>query len=184
MFPKLFKNDLSAEEIADIITYININIKNFGELQKDNYWKGRTLHYNDIQSNYHKTLMIKNIKYALSILNSDIDKSIYCEHLSIARWPIGYDLAPHADAENPVGCVPHPYPWRDFACITFLNDNFNGGILYFPKLNLEIIPQPGYSIVFPGTLEYLHGVTTITSGNRYTIASFLTYDKNKEHISI
>lgn len=185
MFPKIFKNNLTQEEIEGLTSYININLKDFGELNNNNYWSGRTLHYDTVHSLYHRSLLLKSIRYSISILKEYLtNKEIYCEHLSIARWPVGYSLEPHADAENPPGCDPHPYPWRDFACITFLNDNFKGGVLYFPKLKSEIIPQPGYSIVFPGTLEYLHGVTNITDGNRYTIASFLTYDKNKEYIRV
>ena len=55
---------------------------------------------------------------------------------------------------------------------------------YFPNQKLEIQPKAGHTVFFPGTLEYLHGVSRITKGNRYTIASFLTYDQSKTHILI
>lgn len=184
MFPKVFQNILDKNNIDKIITYINNNISDFGTLKANDYWSGRTLFYNSIKDTTVKNLILENTKFGLSILSQHTDKQLYCEHLSIARWPEGYNLEPHADAENPAGLAPHPYPWRNFAMITFLNQDFDGGILYFPNQKLEIIPQPGKSIIFPGSLQYLHGVTKILKGNRYTIASFLTYDTTKSSISL
>lgn len=184
MYPKLFQSIFSTIDIVTIINYINDNIQDFGQLSTDNYWGGRTMFFDSIKDNVIKKLIIQNVKYSIDQIKPIIDSTLYCEHLSIARWPKGYDLQPHADAENPQGCPKHPYPWRDFACITFLNNDFDGGILYFPNQNIEIIPQPGKSIIFPGSLKYLHGVTKILKGNRYTIASFLTYDTTKSSISL
>lgn len=183
-YPKLFCNILNTHNINSIIEYINNNILDFGNISPNDYWSGRTLFYNDVKDNYIKHLILDSIKFGLSELTSDLNKQLYCEHLSIARWPVGYDLQPHADAENPDNNPPHPYPWRHFAMITFLNNNFDGGILYFPNQNIEIVPQPGYTICFPGTLEYLHGVSKITQGSRYTIASFLTYNQDKASIKL
>lgn len=183
-FPKIFQNTLNETDIDTIIGYINNNITDFGTLKTDDYWSGRTLFYDAIKDDTIKNLILKNIKFGVSYLSENIENPLYCEHLSIARWPVGYDLKPHADAENPAGCSDHPYPWRHFACITFLNDNFDGGLLYFPNQKIEIKPKTGYTIIFPGTLEYLHGVTKITRGNRYTIASFLTHNADKSSINL
>jgi hypothetical protein len=37
-------------------------------------------------------------------------------------------------------------------------------------------------IFFPGTLTFLHGVRPITSGARYTLTLFWTYDKNYRNL--
>ena len=184
VFPKVFQNILDENSLNTIIDYINSNISDFGTLKKDDYWSGRTLFYDSIKDITIKNLILENTKFGLSILSQNTNKPLYCEHLSIARWPEGYDLEPHADAENPAGLAPHPYPWRNFAMVTFLNQDFDGGVLYFPNQKLEIQPKAGYTIFFPGTLEYLHGVSRITKGNRYTIASFLTYDSDKGSVII
>jgi predicted 2-oxoglutarate/Fe(II)-dependent dioxygenase YbiX len=57
----------------------------------------------------------------------------------------------------------------------YLNDDYNGGELYFPQHNLEFKP-PIYSfIMFPGGHENIHGVKEITEGTRYTMVSFWDY---------
>jgi predicted 2-oxoglutarate/Fe(II)-dependent dioxygenase YbiX len=100
---------------------------------------------------------------------------LHSDLINFARWPAGYELQPHADSENPGG-VPHPYPWRDFATVIYLNDDYEGGEIHFPNLGLELKPRPGTLVVFPGTLFFLHGVRRVTRGMRHTIASFLTFD--------
>lgn len=186
MYPYFFKNILQDIDIQNIISYINNNSDDFGELKDNDYWSGRTLYYNGLADNGIQKLILRATQYGSKILldtiSTENSKQIYCEHLSIARWPKGYELLPHADAENPPGFPKHPYPWRDFAMITFLNNNFEGGLLYFPNQKIDIVPKPGYTIIFPGTLEYLHGVTKILSGTRYTIASFWTYSPDKSSI--
>ena len=73
---------------------------------------------------------------------------------------------------------------REFKLRGILNENFEGGMLYYPNKNIEIKPKKGYSAIHLGNLEYLHGVTKITHGSRYTIASFLTYDESKKDIVV
>lgn len=182
MFPYIFQNITHIPSLEYIISYLQIDDSIFGTLDKRDYWSGRTLHYKNVSDHILRKTMIETLSRTISKINSLDKRPVYCEHLSVAKWPSGYSLEPHADAENPSGCPAHPYPWRNFAAITFLNDNFSGGILYFPNKDLRIKPNPGHTIIFPGTLEYLHGVTEILDGNRYTIASFLTYDATKSYI--
>jgi len=183
-FPFVFENISNQEDLQKIIAYLDSNNKDFGELSETDYWKGRTLFYHDIKDECIKKIMITSLSRIIDVLQQNIDSKIYCEHFSISKWPTGYDLQPHADAENPPDCPDHLYPWRDFGCVTFLNEDFDGGILYYPNKNIEIKPKAGYSAVHLGSMECLHGVTKITSGKRYTISSFLTYDESKKGVDI
>jgi predicted 2-oxoglutarate/Fe(II)-dependent dioxygenase YbiX len=65
--------------------------------------------------------------------------------------------------------------------VIYLNDDYEGGEIYFPNLSLELKPLPGTLITFPGTLRYLHGVRRVTGGMRHTIASFITFDESKRY---
>jgi len=107
-----------------------------------------------------------------------ISNAIYSDTLQLTRWEIGHNQRPHADGEEPDGS-PNMFPWRAFASIIYLNDDFDGGQIYFPKLQLEPEIRPGMLAYFPGTAHYLHGVRAITRGTRYTLASFYSFDPSR-----
>ena len=182
-FPFVFENISNKKDIKKIINYLDNNQSDFGDLSDSDYWKGRSLFYQDIKDEEVKEIMLNCLRNVLNVLKDNKHK-VYCENFNIARWPVGYELLPHADAENPSGCEKHPYPWRDFGMATFLNENFEGGTLYYTNKNTEVKPKVGYTAIHSGSLDCEHGVTKITSGSRYTIAAFFTYDESKKVIDI
>lgn len=114
----------------------------------------------------------------------ELDVPLYADTLQLVRWMPGNEQHPHADAENPDG-TDHPYPWRAYASIVYLNSDYEGGSIYFPQHDLDLRPEPGTMVTFPGTAEYMHGVNMITAGERYSIASFWTLDETKaDHLPI
>lgn len=96
----------------------------------------------------------------------------------ITRWDPGTLMEAHVDA-------PTGWDERDLAALLYLNGGFEGGVLQFPKLDLEIVPQAGVFIMFPSAEdEYIHNVTqvdSLTSDNipRYTFSCWFT--KNEIH---
>ena len=100
---------------------------------------------------------------------------LYSDIFGFCRWSEGNCIdPPHADAQQPDGS-PHPFHWREFASIVYLNSDYQGGELHFPKFNqYQPALEPGTLIIFPSSLDYLHGVRIITSGVRHTIAGFFT----------
>jgi hypothetical protein len=177
--PLCFYNPVIAENSGTIISYINENQKDFGELSED-YWNGRVIHFNLIKDEKIKKILIEHKDFMLDqFYNLSGNKNtIHLDTLSIVRWVKGYQLFPHADAAEPDGSS-HPFPWRDYGSVTFLNENFEGGVLHYPKLDLQVPAKIGHTAIHKGDLDHLHGVTEITKGVRYTLASFLTYDVTK-----
>lgn len=55
----------------------------------------------------------------------------------------------------------------------YLNEDYEGGYLEFPSIGKTFGFKTGDVIVFPSNWMYYHGVTPITSGNRYTIVFWL-----------
>lgn len=64
---------------------------------------------------------------------------------------------------------------RAFSCVTFLNDDFEGGELYFPLKNKSFVPKTGSSILFAS--DELHGSKIIKSGTKYSLVQFIVYPK-------
>ena len=64
-------------------------------------------------------------------------------------------------------------PDLEKAVIIYLNDDYNGGELFFPDHNFEIKPPARSMIIFPGTEDYMHGVKEVLEGpTRYVMPSF------------
>lgn len=90
---------------------------------------------------------------------------------SIVRWRAGDHQPPHADKQEVDGS-PNLYPENDIASLVYLNDDYEGGEIYFPNQNLQFKPAAGSLVFFPGDINYLHGVTTVEHGIRYTMPNF------------
>lgn len=74
----------------------------------------------------------------------------------------GYFL--HWDKEND--------PSIEYGIVYYINNNYDGGEIFYPKLNIEYKPEPGDLIIHPGSLEYMHGVRDVSNGIRYSMNMF------------
>jgi hypothetical protein len=94
-------------------------------------------------------------------------------------WPQGNSMHEHIDNWDP------NIESRNiiFSSVLYLNDDFEGGEIYFPNLgNFTYKPKQGNMIIFPTEsyeedfkyddaygFKHLHGIRLIESGNRYTL---------------
>jgi hypothetical protein len=102
---------------------------------------------------------------------------------AVVRWLPGQLQMPHADKELHVGDdagKPNSFPWYDLATIIYLNDDYEGGELYFPNQGIQFKPKKGAVYFFPGDMNYVHGVTVLDSGIRYTCPFFWTITKHNK----
>jgi hypothetical protein len=100
---------------------------------------------------------------------------------ALVRWLPGQYQRPHADKELHEGenrGKPNNFPYYDIAGLFYLNDDYEGGELYFPEQGLQFKPKRGAAYFFPGDMNYIHGVTEITSGIRYVSPFFWTILKH------
>lgn len=94
---------------------------------------------------------------------------------TIVRWLPGQFQKPHADKELHDGVdagLPNDFPYYDLSSLFYLNEDYEGGELYFPLQNVQFKPKKGAAYFFPGDMNYIHGVTEIKSGIRYTCPFF------------
>lgn len=85
---------------------------------------------------------------------------------SIQRQYEGISLSYHVDSLSNPKVV--------FACVLYINDDFTGGELHFPEIDITYLPKKGSLIVFPSTEEYLHGVKPVGPGpTRYALPAFV-----------
>jgi len=86
------------------------------------------------------------------------------ETLRIGCYKPGGHFKAHRDNESPAVAS------RQYAFSCLLNDEYDGGELVFPELNIELRPKAGTAILFSAGL--LHGVRPVTSGRRFVLISF------------
>ena len=173
-WPLVVDNFITNEEIRIVMNFIENNQFLWTNLDPANFWTGRSLDYHVIHDKTVRDIMLTNMNNMINLTKQHSGfQELHSDLLQITRWPEGYELRPHADGENSDN-QPHPFPWRLFGSVIYLNDNFEGGEIHYPLRNISMKPKPGMLSVHPGTLDFLHGVRPVTQGIRYTIASFLT----------
>lgn len=78
-------------------------------------------------------------------------------------WTSGMSGGVHADAQD-------PEPWIEWSTVIYLNDEFVGGKIFFPRQNFQYQPKKYSAVFFPSAgTEYIHGISEVISGNRHTL---------------
>ena len=62
------------------------------------------------------------------------------------------------------------------SAVAYLNDDYEGGDLYFPRFDLTIKPKQGDIVVFPSTYVYEHASLPIKSGTKYSVVVMTDYN--------
>lgn len=113
----------------------------------------------------------------------------FVEWIGVAGLGVGGYHTPHADnaklAEDGRTWVPNHTPQRSFSSLLYLNRDFEGGDLQFinprsGKVLRSIRPTTGLLVAFPSTKDFVHQVTPVTSGVRYSMPVWFTQDPNLE----
>ncbi len=146
---------------------------------KDDFWKGRVLYFPDILSaRPGAAALMRDVQRRVTERPRDfyrLTMPIFADTVQLVRWRTGMHMPVHADRALPGG-EPHNTPFRDFASVIYLNDAYEGGELYFPRLDLTVKPAMGMLLAFTGGWHHQHGVMKVTSGERLTMPAFYTFD--------
>lgn len=94
-----------------------------------------------------------------------IEKNIYVMPSTLFKYSKGYSLLAHMDTRYS--------KWITHASVLYFNDDYEGGELSFPLLNISIRPKAGELIIFSQEdQEYLHEIKIIKDGIRYSSATW------------
>jgi Rps23 Pro-64 3,4-dihydroxylase Tpa1-like proline 4-hydroxylase len=84
---------------------------------------------------------------------------------SILKYGIGQKFVNHVDD--------HKDYHRRVSLVYYLNDNYVGGEINFPRFDISYKPKANELLIFPSTYVYNHSVSEVTSGTRYSIVSWM-----------
>jgi hypothetical protein len=150
---------------------------------EDPYWQGRILFFDDIAKALPEAAEIMR-KAQIRVTEKlqtfyELTAPVYADTVQLVQWREGMFMAPHADRANPDGS-PHGMPYRDFASIIYLNDDFDGGEFYFNGVDMLIKPKAGTLVAFTGGWHHEHAVLKVNKGLRVTMPAFYTFDATKK----
>ncbi len=121
-----------------------------------------------------------------------VDQSIYVPRItnSVSKsvayndsFPMSEDgllMGPHSDDfgyKKGYGIIDENIICIKYACILYLNEDFDGGEIVYNKKNLEVKPKTNMLIVHSGSDEHEHSVKQVYNGDRYSVPFFIV---NKE----
>jgi hypothetical protein len=172
------ENFLTPEDCRSFIACYEENRPN---LRRDTpeYWRDRVLYFNNMpERDRALKLRIRELIYQqIELLHQHFAYSgpLYPETINLVSWPQNLEMAPHVDQDN-------GFAQRMFAAVGYLNDDYEGGEIYFPEIDESIKPKAGMLVAFHCGPKHRHGVRA-TSGNalRYTFPSWFT--ERKESIA-
>lgn len=182
IFPIVEEEFLTPQAIKIILSWINQNENLFDQYKSSiDYWNGKCIHYNDSNIPNDIKYILKQtclgMRKFISINSPNRDLNyLYSECPQIVKWKEGDEMTPHADNIEQDNITPNSSPWRSFGGVIYLNSDFEGGKIYYPRLGIEVTPKPGMVVLHPADWKYTHGVSKITKGKRYTISTFFTFN--------
>lgn len=130
-------------------------IKNTDRLALEDIW----------QESYHAQLPA--VEHYSSLYNIQLN---YWESFNFIKYSENQHFKEHSDHGYSYVCV--------LSSVGYLNDNYEGGELFFPKFNLTVKPEAGDLYLFPSNFIYSHQALPVKSGTKYSIVTMLDYNEN------
>lgn len=93
----------------------------------------------------------------------------YWEAFNFIKYGPGQHFMEHHDHGFSYNCT--------VSLVAYINDDYDGGELYFRLQNLNIKPKAGDLYIFPSNYMYPHQAKPVHSGTKYSIVTMLDYNK-------
>lgn len=177
---------------VDLVVVYDLIEKNKLSILKE-YWLAK--HYYDAESSEAERLeliqsplqssevlkyraygIIDEIKLASeSIMHQEypdlkLERFAYFDGLSVRSAAKQPYMKPHVDGPPEYNNPNHGI--NNLGANFYLNNDFEGGEIYYPELNFTFKPVPNSLVIHRGTPQFLHGVAEVTSGWRLSFGMF------------
>jgi hypothetical protein len=133
----------------------------YSEITKEDYSTVNAALYTSLSNIFLENLVPLEVNY-------QNEYSVNCswhDSYQILKYGVGQKFVNHIDD--------HPDYHRRVSTLYYINDDYSGGEINFPRFNLSFKPKPNQMLVFPSTYVYNHSVSPVTEGTRYAIVSWL-----------
>ena len=97
----------------------------------------------------------------------------YMEAINFVRYGANQHFQVHTDHGFSYTCT--------VSSVAYFNDDYEGGELWFPYLDLTFKPEAGDIVMFPSTFIYAHAAKPVISGVKYSGVTMFDYnDRNHD----
>jgi hypothetical protein len=97
----------------------------------------------------------------------NINNLKYWEAFNFIKYEPGQHFMEHHDHGFSYNCT--------LSLVAYLNENFEGGELFFRRQGINYIPKTGDVILFPSNFMYPHQAKVVNSGTKYSLVTMLDY---------
>jgi hypothetical protein len=171
-----WENWYHSKTVNDLGEIINSSIKGQQKLfdwditatNNNNVWPRPEINFNDVAHNLVKPTIDLIDKQYLKVLDIWCEKteSEKIEYVSknylLRKYYEGGETKLHIDRN-----MNRPLNTNDWTVLFYLNDDYEGGELYFDKYNIELKPSAGSAVIWPWTTS--HGGKKVLRGEKYHI---------------
>jgi hypothetical protein len=124
----------------------------------------------DSPNSIFNTSLSKMFFDAFSVIENDYKayfgvSTDWHDSYGILKYGVGQKFVNHIDD--------HTAFHRRISFVYYINDDYEGGEIIFPRFNISYKPKANEMIVFPSTYVYNHSVNEVTSGTRYAVVSWM-----------
>lgn len=87
------------------------------------------------------------------------------DQYQILKYGVGQKFINHIDD--------HQDYHRRISTVYYINDDYTGGEIEFPRFQISYKPKANELLIFPSTYVYNHSVNEVMSGTRYSVVSWM-----------
>jgi hypothetical protein len=189
----IYNNAISANSVIDIIDTLENSLD--GSLPEYSWQGAMVTEADEVLNSARNCVDFKMNSNSLGLINEQ-NKDLYRIHDSAFKaikpcvddygyyWGVGvnyYEAFNFVKYDGPgthfkVHADHGPAYVTTISVVAYLNDDYEGGELYFPRFNLTIKPKAGDVVVFPSTYIYEHASQDMISGKKYCIVVMTDYN--------
>ena len=134
-------------------------------------YKGKT---EDVVGQSLKDAFLNNLNNLFFENFDPIEKDYMNTYGIFTDWHDTYGILKYGEGQQFTNHIDdHPSYHRRVSTVYYLNENYTGGEINFPRFNVTLKPKANQMIVFPSTYVYNHSVFPVIEGERYAVVSWM-----------
>ena len=106
---------------------------------------------------------------------SNLETDYKNHHTISTDWHDSYSILKYGAGQKFVNHIDdHKDYHRRISTVYYINDEYTGGEIVFPRFGITHKPKANELLIFPSTYVYNHSVLPVIEGTRYAVVSWLT----------